>query len=56
MFGQRIELQEGLAERLKEIAERKGVTVQELVAHILLQYIEALDASEEGVEAEEEEA
>jgi len=50
-----VEIEGGLAEELKESAKAMGVTVRELIVHVLLQYVESFsDSEEEDDESEDE--
>ena len=46
LFPERVEIQPRMAERLCPIAEELGVKLQELVIHILLQYVQEWEDSE----------
>ncbi|MCX6651743.1 MAG: hypothetical protein NT137_00080 [Methanomassiliicoccales archaeon] len=47
MATERIELRPPMAEWLKDYADTMGVTLQELVTHILLRYREEFESSDE---------
>jgi len=50
-----VEIEGGLAEELKESAKAMGVTVRELIVHVLLQFVESFsDSEEEDDESEDE--
>ena len=52
----KIEVSEELENELKEAAKERGVTVKELVIHVLLTYLEAsIDWAEESAEGQDDE-
>ena len=50
-----VEIRPQMAEWLNTIAEPRGVTLQELVTHILLLYVEEWEDSDEDQEEDEDE-
>lgn len=49
-----VEVEGGLAEELEESAKAMGVTVRELIVHLLLQHVESFSESEEEDEESED--